>query len=180
MNLRALEQAYRESHDSLYGAAMNITRSRPHAEDALHAAVLATIEADPAIEDSDVARYLGRAVVNHARRQFTQRMRVLEAYTDAPDVVSGPEEISFARDRLRILNELPTRQRHAYVLQALGFNYDEIGRLAGFTHRQTDRYLVKARKRLRALEALPPRGQGGEARVGRHPRQLADTPAALG
>lgn len=59
-----------------------------------------------------------------------------------------------ARRTLRVLAGLPERQRSTLALSVAGFRYAEIQRLRGeVTYTNVNKQLVKARRRIRALEA---------------------------
>jgi len=59
-----------------------------------------------------------------------------------------------ARRALRVLAGLPERQRSTLALKVAGFRYAEIQRLRGdVTYTNVNRQLVKARQRIRELDA---------------------------
>lgn len=58
-----------------------------------------------------------------------------------------------ARRALRALAELPGRERDTLALLVAGYRYREIERLRGATYTNVNRQLVKARRRLRDLDA---------------------------
>lgn len=58
-----------------------------------------------------------------------------------------------ARRALRALAELPARERDTLTLLVAGYRYREIERLRGVTYTNVNRQLVKARRRLRDLDA---------------------------
>lgn len=63
-----------------------------------------------------------------------------------------PDQLE-ARRALRALASLPARQQHYATLKALGFSYEEIRQVAGgVTYTNVNRYLTRARGRLRDLE----------------------------
>lgn len=66
----------------------------------------------------------------------------------------APDEVVEPRLRLELLRELPERQERLVWLQGLGFDYPEMSTETGMTIRTVDRQLVKARRALRALDAV--------------------------
>ncbi len=58
-----------------------------------------------------------------------------------------------ARHALRALADLPDRQRDTIALFVAGYRYEEIQRLRGASYTNVNKQLVKARRRLRDLQA---------------------------
>ena len=70
-----------------------------------------------------------------------------------PDPAPGVDEVFEQRQRLEQLEILPQRQQQMVWLQGLGYSYAEIGAITGATLRTVERQLLRAKEKLRALEA---------------------------
>jgi DNA-directed RNA polymerase specialized sigma24 family protein len=68
----------------------------------------------------------------------------------SPEVIDGALE---AREALRVLAELPARQREDLTLFVAGFSYLEIAQITGGrTYTNVNKHLAKARARIRLAE----------------------------
>jgi RNA polymerase sigma factor (sigma-70 family) len=65
----------------------------------------------------------------------------------------GPDLLFEHRERLASLSALPARQRRLAWMHAAGYTYDEISAGTGYTRRTVERQLLRAKQRLRALDA---------------------------
>jgi RNA polymerase sigma factor (sigma-70 family) len=63
------------------------------------------------------------------------------------------EELAEKRARLEAISELPGRQQRLVWLHGLGFSYDEIAAHTGDSFRTVERQLLRAKGRLRLIEA---------------------------
>ena len=63
------------------------------------------------------------------------------------------EELAEKRARLEAISELPGRQQRLVWLHGLGFSYDEIAAHTGDSSRTVERQLLRAKGRLRLIEA---------------------------
>jgi len=73
--------------------------------------------------------------------------------TDEGSRAASTAEVAELRDRLRQLQRLPTRQQRLLWLHAAGLSYAEMARHEGVTVRTVERQLLRAKQRVRALDA---------------------------
>jgi RNA polymerase sigma factor (sigma-70 family) len=64
-----------------------------------------------------------------------------------------PDELVAARDRLAQIELLPERQQRLLWLHGLGFKYSEMAAQTGCTPRTVERQLLRAKHKVRGLEA---------------------------
>jgi RNA polymerase sigma factor (sigma-70 family) len=65
----------------------------------------------------------------------------------------GLAELAEQHAQLEAISALPGRQQRLVWLQGLGFSYDEMAAQTGVSHRTVERQLLRARRRLRVIEA---------------------------
>lgn len=70
-----------------------------------------------------------------------------------PDPAPGVDEVFEQRQRLEQLEVLPQRQQQMLWLQGLGYSYAEIATITSASLRTVERQLLRAKLKLRALEA---------------------------
>jgi RNA polymerase sigma-70 factor (ECF subfamily) len=70
-----------------------------------------------------------------------------------PAATAGPDELAELRERLRLIDWLPERQQRVLWLHAAGLSYAEIASSTGCTLRTVERQLLRAKHRVKALEA---------------------------
>lgn len=63
------------------------------------------------------------------------------------------------REQLRVVDQLPSRQRRVIVMRAMGLKYAEIARITGETQRSVERQLRLAFAHLRKADVAADRGQ---------------------
>lgn len=77
--------------------------------------------------------------------------------TDDPQHIShasNPADLVDHRETLRLIDELPQRQQRILWRQLAGFTYDEIGEQEGISQTATNAQVAKAKRNLRAIEAV--------------------------
>jgi DNA-directed RNA polymerase specialized sigma24 family protein len=74
---------------------------------------------------------------------------VIGEVPEPPARVDVIEQVLSLDEALAVVAELPERKARLYALQALGFTYEEIGRMTGDSFHTVDRQLTRARDLLR-------------------------------
>jgi RNA polymerase sigma-70 factor (sigma-E family) len=113
-----LERLLAERGGQLMGAAIALTGSRPEGEDLLQAA-LERVLRKPRRVDGDIEGYLRRVLYNLAadgwrrRGRWRQRLPLLRS----PDVTDDTAAVDLHDELVRLLVQLPPRQRAVIVLR---------------------------------------------------------------
>lgn len=108
------------------------------------------------VQPESVMSWLVRTAVHEAFKLLRRAGRELsleEAGEPLLRLGATPSEMIECRERLAGLGRLPERQQRAVWLQALGLNYAEIAAREACTVRTVERQLLRARQRIRQLEA---------------------------
>jgi len=103
-----------------------------------------------------VMTWLVRTAVHEAFKLLRRSGRELSLEeAEEPMVLpeATPSELFEFRDRLAALGRLPERQQRAIWMHGLGLNYGEIAAREDCTVRTVERQLLRARQRIRELEA---------------------------
>ncbi len=104
-----------------------------------------------------LARTAEREAFRLVRRE--DRELSLDATLEADGDVSlaggspGLAELAEQHAQLEAISTLPGRQQRLVWLRGLGFSYDEMAAQTGDSHRTVERQLLRARRRLRGIEA---------------------------
>jgi RNA polymerase sigma factor (sigma-70 family) len=116
----------------------------------------------PGVSREQSFSWLTTTALREARRLAAQTAREVSLESiEGPDggvstraeVCEGPHESVAEHLRVQAMRRLSRRQQRLIWLQALGCSYEEIATLTGSSHRTVHRQLVRARARLRALDA---------------------------
>jgi RNA polymerase sigma factor (sigma-70 family) len=115
----------------------------------------------PGVPREQSFSWLTTTALREARRLATQAAREVslesldsgDGHITRAEVCEGPHESVVEQLRVQAVRRLTPRQQRVVWLQALGCSYDEIATLTGCSHRTVHRQLVRARARLRALDA---------------------------
>jgi RNA polymerase sigma factor (sigma-70 family) len=110
------------------------------------------------VEPEAALVWLAKTAVHEAFKLARRDSRELSL--DDPDrapreavAAPTPHELIERRERLAQVRHLPERQQRLVWLHAFGFSYVEMARHEGYTRRTVERQLLRAKHRMRALEA---------------------------
>ena len=126
-------------------------------EDACQAAWTRLIRNRDSVAAETAPGWLLRTAVHEARRltHLERRAQPLDREAELPNRGPGdPAAVLARRERLRTVGALPARQQRLIWLRALGFSYEEMAQLEHCTDRTVRRQLIRARRRLRAVDGL--------------------------
>jgi RNA polymerase sigma-70 factor (ECF subfamily) len=118
---RELERIYKEHRGALFLCALAVTRSREHAEDAVHDAFcrLARIDRRPSSLKAYVFRAVHNAAVDQIRRQRSGPVLTDDGFFEAADPRAGPaervQEAEFARRASEALQTLDPDERQTII-----------------------------------------------------------------
>jgi RNA polymerase sigma factor (sigma-70 family) len=145
------EDLYRREFPRVYRAVAAVLRDSDAALDAVHEAFAEGLRRPPA-DDENLAGWLFRVAVRHARRADHRYRRVIAAHMRR-SVVPDQDELHAVLDRIEVdqlLRTLTERQRGIVVAQFyLGLDRAEIARLFGIQPGTVAATLAQAKARLR-------------------------------
>ena len=154
------DQLYRRHHCDLKRAVSRVVNAAPELiEDACQNAWAILLRNQP--ERGTIFPWLRVVAIHEAYRlsAIERRDTHLEAIATMvtwEEVIASPEVIEGAleaREALRVLAELPARQRDDLTLFVAGFSYREIAQITGGrTYTNVNKHLAKARARIRLAE----------------------------
>lgn len=108
------------------------------------------------VHRESVMTWLVRTAVHEAFKLLRRNRRELSLDAAEETLLhpeAAPSELIECRERLAELSRLPERQQRVVWMQALGLNYAEIAVREECTVRTVERQLLRARQRIRELEA---------------------------
>jgi RNA polymerase sigma factor (sigma-70 family) len=152
---------YRRHHRNLQRAvARAVNAPRELIEDACQTAWTIMLRSQP---DRDAIFAWLRVVAIHeayhlsAIERSNTHLEAIATIVCWEEVITSPEVIDRAlevREALRVLAELPARQREDLALFAAGFSYCEIAQITGGrTYTNVSKHLARARARIRLAES---------------------------
>jgi DNA-directed RNA polymerase specialized sigma24 family protein len=154
------DDLYRRHHCNLERAVARVVSApREMIEDACQSAWTIMLRRQP--DRTAIFAWLRVVAIHEAYRlsAIERRNTHLEAIATIvcwEDVIASPEVIDRAleaREGLRVLAELPARQRDDLTLFVAGFSYCEIAQITGGrTYTNVSKHLAKARARIRRAE----------------------------
>ncbi len=149
------EDLYRREFPRVYRAVAAVLRDSNSALDAVHDAFAEGLRKPPA-DDENLAGWLFRVAVRHARRADHRYRRAIAAQMQRPQV-GHRDELHTVLDRIEVdqlLRTLTERQRGIVVAQFyLGLDRGEIARLFGIQPGTVAATLAQAKARMR-MEAI--------------------------
>lgn len=126
--MKQLEHVFLEHHQTLYAAALAITRNRAQAEDSVHEALLAV--ASLSHQPDDLPAYLYKVVRNkalHSNKQEQRKEVLVEDYAET----HGDAELTTLAEQVKDhIGQLGQHEQQALMLKLFGdMTFEEIARV---------------------------------------------------
>lgn len=183
-NLDAFNSLVDRFQDAVYSLCLRIIGNREAAEDATQETFISAHRALSRFKGGNFRSWLLRIAANESKDEIRRHRRKdagtsIEAVSeqtgapfeipdDAPDPLALAERLDLARELEQLLLQLAPEQRRAIVLiDAYGFQYDEVAEIEGASLGTIKSRVHRGRERLRQLALSRPELLGGGRRLER-------------